>query len=119
MTQKKDMIDSLFDMADRVVDGAVAVLKDVPEPEGDEDMGSKKVIDVTDQPLLKSGTESPVANKKAPREVSLSIKNVSQRGKGVVIIAETATRELVAITLSGEDWKKVYDAADWLRMVPD
>lgn len=129
MAEKKGAIDSLFDFADKIVDGAAAVLKDVPEPPSDDDDDppvrgpDKRVIDVpTDSPpLLKSGhqAESKPATKKM-REVTLGIRNVSQRrGGGVNIIAETPTHELVVVVLSEEDWKKVVDTADWLRMVPE
>jgi hypothetical protein len=128
MTEKKSMIDSLFDAAERVVDGAAGVLSGVPEPEEELEKAKPesqvqprygKVIDVPSesQPLLKSDAKQEV---KKPREVVLGVKNVSSRRRGGVnIVAETPTHELVCIVLSEEDWKKVCDAADWMRMVSE
>lgn len=121
MVQKKDAIDSLFDFADKVVDGASAVLKDMPEPDNDDvetpvEIPSKKVIDVevTEQPLLKSGPSGPTK----PREVTLHIKAIAKRKNGGVgILAETATHDVVVINLDAKDWKTLCDNADWMRMV--
>lgn len=121
MKPKKDAVDSLFDFADKIVDGATAVLKDMPEPDSDDDdvpryvPQTPRIIEMPPDggPLLKSGSDGP----KKMREVTLGIRNVNRRrGGGVTIIAETPTHEVVAVVLSEEDWKKLYDAADWLRM---
>lgn len=121
MTGKKEdkgFLDSFFDTADRIVDGAAKVLKDTPDPEtGEMDEESpvkrvdKAVIDVPSsepEPLLKSG--------KKPREVLLAFRNISLRRDGrVVIIAEMETHEVVAMVISLDDYRKMVDAADWLE----
>lgn len=118
---KKDAVDSLFDFADKIVDGAATVLKDMPEPDDEEDTPvevpnpPKRVIDVPvdSQPLLKSGA-------KKPREVHLHIKAIAKRtGGGVGILCETPTHEIVVIGLDAKDWKTLCDNADWMRMVKD
>lgn len=119
MSQKKDMIDSLFDYADKVVDGMTTVLKDVPEPDSDEDEvtpPSGRVIDIQEnpQPLLKSD-----ARKRGPREVTLSIRAIARKGDGVGILCETETHEVVVVNLSGKDWKTLCDNADWMRAVKE
>jgi hypothetical protein len=125
MTQKKDAIDSIFDFADKIVDGAAAVLKDVPEPDSDEEPDyprfhkeePKRVIDVPEQPLLKSDGHM---GKKQPREVTLNIRAISKRQRGgVAILAETPTHDVVVINLEEKDWKTLCDNADWMRMVKD
>lgn len=112
MSEKKDFVDSIFDFADRVADGAAYVLKDMPDPDGDDsDDEKRKVIDVPveTRPLLKSGS------KKQRREVELVIKNVAPNQKGgVTLIAETPVHEIVAVHMSKEDFMKLVDAADWL-----
>lgn len=123
MTGKKDdksFLDSFFDTADRIVDGAAKVLEDVPDPDGEEEVipvrrerTERAVIDVPSEsePLLKSGE-----GKKKPREVLLAFRNISLRRDGnVVIIAEMETHEVVAVVVSTEDYKKMVDAADWLE----
>lgn len=125
MTQKKDSIDSFFDLADRVVDGAAKVLQDMPEPDSDDDSPPSRVIDVPERVESKPATNLHgilTEGQKKPREVILSIKNVSKRrkgGGGVNIIAETMTHDLVCVVLSEGDWKKICDSADWLRMVEE
>lgn len=110
--QKKDNIDSFFDSLDRVVDGAAAVLKDMPGPDDDDDTPveipatSKRVIDVRQLPEGNRG----------PRQIVLGIQGVSKRKNGgVSILAETPVHEVVVLLLSEADWKKLCDNADWLR----
>lgn len=123
MTQRRDTIDTFFDAMDKVVDGAAKVLKDMPEPDSDDEEvtpSGRRVIDVesTSKPLLKSGGGDE--KQKSPKEIKLAIKNVSKRKRGgVTVIAETSVHEMVAIQLDEEDWKKIVDAADWMRMVDE
>jgi hypothetical protein len=125
---KKDAIDSMFDFADKIVDGAATVLKDMPEPDGDDDYepnptgeksGPKRVVDVEyrQQPLLKSGEGQ--MSKKQPREVTLRIKALAKRRGGVAIMCETPTHEIVVVNLEEKDWKTLCDNADWMRMVKE
>lgn len=117
MTQKKNAIDSLFDLAEGVVDSVSPYLKE--DEESDSEVVDVEYVEVKvkQQPLLKS--EGSMNTKKLPREVTLYIKAVAKRRGGVGILCETETHEMVVINLEERDWKTLCDNADWMRMVKE
>lgn len=116
MAEKKNALDSLFDYAERVVDGVSPYLKE--DEEGNVVDAEYVEVKSRQQTLLK---DDPLerSKRKGPREVTLKLKAISKRKSGGVgLLMETTTHEIVVVNLSDEDWETLCDNADWMRMVP-
>ena len=118
--EEKGFLDSFFDTAESIVDGAVKVFADVPDPDTGETLGEvKRETSVKNERYIEAKSyeeEAKEGGKKKPREVLLAFRNISLRRDGrVVIIAEMETHEVVAVVVSEEDYRKMVEAAEWLE----